>query len=1231
MPTVNIFSNGVAIEGLNTTLSFTIELSEPASALLQADRTYYYTTLGNTAIASVDFTSVTNAPIIFAVGERVKTIFISIPTTDITSVEADETFFVNVFNSNLPSQTLLATTFGTITDVFTTDVTTTLSANIESLTLTGTGNINGTGNTNANRIIGNSGNNILDGGSGNDTIEGGAGNDTIIGGAGDDSLIGGTGSDTFIGGVGHDIYVIDSSDIIVGETEGGGIDTIQASFNYDMALRLGVGSFIENLTLTGNAITAQGNEYGNVIQGNNGNNILDGRDGNDNLMGGGGKDTLIGGFGDDTLDGGIGIDSLIGGAGNDTYVIDSTSDIIVEVANGGSDTVAVGTTYSIANSPNLENITLTGLLAINATGNTENNYLTGNNRNNILDGQDGNDTLDGNGGIDTLRGGKGNDTYMIDNPGDIVDLILEKAGEGIDTVVANSDYTLSANLENLKLIGNGDFSGIGNSLANIITGNDGRNFLNGNGGADLLIGGLGDDTYFVDSADDQIREDLADSAGDVVIVSYDTTTFYEIKDSGDTRFVNHITLDGLASRARGNSQANILLGNEGSDTLDGSGGNDTLDGGEGQDNLIGGSGNDLYRINIGDNDIVTDSSSSVTEIDTIEASSFGLTSVTYTVPTNIEVFNLLSIANINLTGNASNNIVTTNNGNDSIDGGDGNDTINSSAGNDTLIGGIGNDSLNGGNGNDSLMGGIGNDSLMGGNGNDTLIGGAGDDFYTTDSANETLTEIANEGTDTVISTVAYTLRTNFENLTLSGITNINGTGNSVNNIITGNTGSNVLDGQGGNDTLDGGSANDVLLGQEGDDFLNGGTGNDTLYGSVGNDTYVVDNTTGDVVIEGLNEGTDLVTTTVSYTLTDNVENLTLYVGNPLIIPTLNIDGTGNGLNNVITGNTGVNIINGSLGNDTMIGLRGNDIYYIDNLKDVIIEKSFAEDSLGGIDTAFISVNNDTLDGNVENLTLIGSALRGTGNTLNNRLIGNSLANTLMGLEGNDFLDGLGGNDTLVGGLGNDTYIINNTGVIITEAMAQGTDVAISSITYTLPTSAEVENLQLSGFADINGTGNSIDNTITGNFGNNLLSGSIGNDTLIGNEGNDTLSGDQGNDILTGGIGADFFNYKTNRAYDGADIGSDTILDFSRTQGDKLILGKTTFGLASVIGSSFSVASEFTSVTLESLVDVSSAKIVHSQQTGNLYFNANGSTIGGTSIIVDTNVISALSGTDFIIA
>jgi Ca2+-binding RTX toxin-like protein len=188
-----------------------------------------------------------------------------------------------------------------------------------------------------------------------------------------------------------------------------------------------------------------------------------------------------------------------------------------------------------------------------------------------------------------------------------------------------------------------------------------------------------------------------------------------------------------------------------------------------------------------------------------------------------------------------------------------------------------------------ITGNDGNNILSGGTGADTLIGGAGNDTYVVNSAGDVVTEAASGGTDLVQSSITYILGTNVENLTLTGTDNINGTGNTLNNVITGNSDNNILD---------------------------GGAGNDTMVGGLGNDTYVVNIAT-DVVTEAAGAGTDTVLSSVTYTLGVNVENLTL-------TGTTAINGTGNTLDNIITGNGAANILNGAAGADTLIGGLGND-------------------------------------------------------------------------------------------------------------------------------------------------------------------------------------------------------------------------------------------------------------------------------------------------------------------
>jgi Ca2+-binding RTX toxin-like protein len=272
----------------------------------------------------------------------------------------------------------------------------------------------------------------------------------------------------------------------------------------------------------------------------------------------------------------------------------------------------------------------------------------------------------------------------------------------------------------------------------------------------------------------------------------------------------------------------------------------------------------------------------------------------------------------------------------------------------------------------------------------------------------------------------------------------------------------------------GGTGNDSLTGNAADNRLDGRAGADVMTGGLGNDTYVLDNA-GDVVTENLNEGTDTVQASISYTLGPNLENLTL-------TGTAAINGTGNGLDNVITGNAAANVLDGGAGADTLIGGAGADTYVVDNPGDTVSELSTVA---GVIDTVLASVG-FTLGANLENLTLTGSGnIDGTGNGLANVLSGNA------------------GINVLAGGAGNDTYIVNTAGdtVVETSAVATEIDLVQSSVSFTL--GHNLENLTLTGPADIDGSGNGLANTIQGNDGANVLDGGAGADTLKGGKGDDT--------------------------------------------------------------------------------------------------------------------------------
>lgn len=340
------------------------------------------------------------------------------------------------------------------------------------------------------------------------------------------------------------------------------------------------------------------------------------------------------------------------------------------------------------------------------------------------------------------------------------------------------------------------------------------------------------------------------------------------------------------------------------------------------------------------------------------------------------------------------------------------------SGNDTILGNVADNVLTGNAGNDLLASGLGNDTLNGGTGNDTMLGGGGNDLYYVDANGDVVTENANEGTDTVSSSINLTLVANLENLLLTGAA-ISGSGNGLDNVVTGNGLDNVLSGIAGNDTL---------VGNGGNDTLDGGAGNDTMIGGTGDDGYVVD-AAGDVVTEDANEGTDKVTSSINYTLSVNVENLTLTgaatsgTGNVLdnVITGNALDNTLSGLdgNDTLIGSSGNDLLDGGTGNDVMIGGTGDDTYIVDAKGDVVTEAGS-----GGTDLVSSSIDY-TLGANVENLILTGSATTGTGNELANVITGNALANILSGGLGNDTLYGAGGSDRLFGGAGDDRLVGGN--------------------------------------------------------------------------------------------------------------------------------------------------------------------------------------------------------------
>ncbi|MFN4266989.1 MAG: beta strand repeat-containing protein [Aquabacterium sp.] len=853
-----------------------------------------------------------------------------------------------------------------------------------------------------------------------DIQQGSIGNDTFVGSGGDDTLKGWQGSDTYAWSTDLGDDVIDD-----GATSAVDIDVINASeeirpedvalnqFGNDLLIRsrLGggtirvVGQFsgtgIEQLTfangvswdatyisthltneLTESADNYSGNASDNVINARGGNDMVRGNDGNDYIEGGAGNDSLFGNNQNDTLIGGLGTDSLNGGTGDD-------------VLDGRSDSAA-----------------------------------------------------------DTLVGGAGSDTYLFGRGGGI-DITDETGATTSDVDVLKFDSTVKPG--DLIVSYNGgafkfSIAGTTDAIWARMSMPE-RTDLTGIKRIEFESGG----TWSISDVRARVIAN-ASTPGNDSFNAFDSDDVIDVRAGNDGVYAlgGNDYVDGGAGN-------DTLMGDSGNDTLIGGAGTDTLYGGDGNDELIdgenlwGGKGNDTYRITSSTEHRVIYEDADVPEnVDVLYlpfASTVTSVARSYNKGTygsdNVVFYEIgagngssVTIDKFLFSPSADNKVelirftdgvewtindvlqrdgcspATT--GSDSIlghrwdesfDGLDGNDLINGERGNDTVFGGAG---------NDTLYGGLGSDYLSGGTGNDTIYGDDGDDTYLLSSNGSHDTIYMGNGQDQI------RFDTGIKPEDVSLFKNGNDLIVCINQERNQSTFINYFGGstQLGGAIFEGGqiwTATDISS------RIVRGTQN-TITGTSGNDTFEVDSTD-DVISEGTSNGTDLVMSSVSFSLQANIENLQL-------TGYLDTYGGGNDLNNQIVGNAGNNRISGASGSDTLIGGQGDDTYWVSSSPLMVSEAPsddlIIESENAGTDTVITSTYHYTLDANVENLiteswTNSYSLVRGYGTSrtypIPRRLTGNALDNVIDSRkwDASARIDGGLGADTMYGTRYNDTF------------------------------------------------------------------------------------------------------------------------------------------------------------------------------------------------------------------
>ncbi len=999
-----------------------------------------------------------------------------------------------------------------------------------------------------------------------------------------------------------------------GDTDGDGV----ADFAIDLSGNITLadadftsGSLLTPLTLTGDVFA----------------NTLEGERLNDTLSGLGGNDTLRGFAGNDLLDGGTGADTMEGGEGDDTYVVDNVGDVVTEKGSV-SFTVPAGWelkgVHDVNGDGNLDVLMSSGtqvqfwLLdeswAVSSTINLPYNAAWP-----VIGLQDAN----GDGQMDVLYQQSGTSNYYAHyfngttrigggytNNTAVLSADLPSGNAGTDLVQASISYTLTSGVENLTLTGSSAIDGTGNELDNILIGNSAANVLSGKVGADTMTGGGSADTFaFADGDSGTAIEDrdlITDFVSGTDLLDL-TAMDAEEGTSGNQafRFLGTAALDGSTGALRyaydagrnvttlegdtdgdgaadfaidfngnitlsetdfvakslllpltltGDGSANTLEGDQLNDTLSGLGGNDTLrgfagddllDGGTGADTMEGGEGDDTYVVDDA-GDVVTEEGgasftapSGWTQLGIHDFNGDGNLDVLMSSGTKVQFWLLDESWSVSSTVDAPFDAAW------------------------PVVGLI---DANGDGQMDVLYNKAGTSSYYAHYFNGTTRIGGG--FTTNTAVLSSALPSGNAGTDLVQASVSYTLTSGVENLTLTGSSAIDGTGNELDNILIGNSGANVLSGAAGADTMTGNGAADTFAFADGDsgtaiddrdlitDFVSGtdlldlsamdaedGTsgnqafrflGTAALDGDVGALRYGYDAVRSVTTLEGDTDGDGTADFAIDLSGNITLSATDLVAGSLLAPMTLTGDGSANTLegerlndtlsglggNDTLRGFAGNDLLDGGTGADTMEGGEGDDTYVVDNVGDVVTEEGAISFTVPA-GWELKGVHDVNGDGNLDVLMSSGTQVQfwllddswAVSSTVN---LPYNAAWPVIGLQD---ANGDGQMDVLYQQSGTSTYYAHyfngttrigggyttNTAVLSADLPSGNAGTDLVQASITYTLTSGVENLTLTGSGNIDGTGNDLDNILIGNSGSNVLSGKAGADTLTGGGSADTFA------------------------------------------------------------------------------------------------------------------------------